>query len=282
MSGGSDPEPASLELARRLLGHVSFGPKVELVLGGLPAHLVDELPLPAGASLLGSALETWDTRRPILQAVFDAPGDSAAVLDAYQHQLRGQGWEVFESPGPPHGGFLPGRASRGMNMRRPGTGPVLRAAAAQGEAQNADLRVTLDWEMPHQMKEWGAHQRPPGMERMPALYPPTGVTVHPQGGGGGGGGRWYQAAVAYTESATADLEGQFALQLEAAGWTRLDGRAEDVVAWSSWRLSGSEEWRGLLLVMALFGTARRSLWLGIEAIEPEDDDGYHVSSVAHG
>jgi hypothetical protein len=261
-----------LELARRLLTHAPFGPKVELFVGGLPSNLVDALPPPAGAQLLGSVLMSPDTQGSVLRAIFDAAGDPASVLAAYQQQLEELGWEAFQgSPFPPHGGFATGQKGEGIKMCHGGHGPVLRAAAGVSAQQSVDLRVTLDWETPRHTTE----RRSPasqGEERMPTLHPPAGVTVHPQGGGGGGG-RWRQEATAETDLAAGVLEAHFADQLLSADWTRVDGRSEDAVAWSSWELPRDGDWRGLLLVLALFGTTRRSLWLGIESATSGDEGG---------
>ena len=110
-----------------------------------------------------------------------------------------------------------------------------------------------------------------GSERMPSLHPPAGISLKPRGGGGGGDG-WFSQAVVETDRSVADLEAHFATQLAAAGWSRVNGRADEVVGWSSWRLPGEGDWRGLLLVLAAFGSMQRSLQLSIEAGEPNDDD----------
>jgi len=273
----SELDHAGLELARRLLTRMPFGPAVELVVGGLPPDLAGALPLPAGARLLGSALSSRETRGSTLEAVFDAAGDPASVLAAYQRQLRDLGWEMFEpGPGRLHGGFVSRRGGEGIMLRHGGRGPVLRAVAVAGSGQSVDLRVTLDWEMPRHFAEWRG-PRDPGEGRMPSLYPPPDVTVHPQGGGGGGG-RWRQEAVADTDLTAGELEAHFAAQLAEAAWARLDGRVEDAVAWSSWQLPGEGDWRGLLLVLALFGTRHRSLWMGIESAAPEDEVGGYTAS----
>lgn len=280
MSAPSNPEAASLELARRLLTHLAFGAEVELMLGGLPPSLADQLPLPAGARLLGSLLRSLEGRLSTLETVFDATGDPSAVLAAYQRQLEGLGWEVFdEGPRPPHGGFMSRRSGEGVMLRWGGSGPVLRVAAAP-TSRDVDLRVTLDWEMPRHLGESRAH-RLPSQGLMPTLYPPDGVTVGPRGGSGGGG-HWEQRAVAYTGRPPAELEAEFAGQLVAAGWTRDGGRADDTVAWSWWKLPGDQGWTGLLLVLA-FSSERRSLWLVIESAESDETSGgWTASQVTRG
>jgi hypothetical protein len=67
-----------------------------------------------------------------------------------------------------------------------------------------------------------------GRSRMPRLHPPQGVTLEPQGGG-----RWNSEVRVETDRSVADLEAHFASQLVEAGWTRLSGRTDDVVGWSS-------------------------------------------------
>jgi hypothetical protein len=174
VSAGFDSDPVALELARRLLNHVPFGPVVELIVGGLPPNLAGDLPLPAGARLLGSALNSWETQRPTLEAVFDASGDPAAVLAAYEQQLREVGWEVFEmGPGLPHGGFVSRRVDEGITLRHGGQGPVLRAAAVPDHGQSVDLRVKLDWETPRPTHaRSGLAPSMPEPERRPPRKPP--------------------------------------------------------------------------------------------------------------
>jgi hypothetical protein len=94
--------------------------------------------------------------------------------------------------------------------------------------------------------------------RMPNLYPPSGVLLQPRGGGGGGGS-WHTDAMTTMDRPVSELESHFADQLREAGWKRLDGRADEVVAWSSWQLPGKGKWRGLLLVLAAFGHGQRVL-----------------------
>jgi hypothetical protein len=89
---------------------------------------------------------------------------------------------------------------------------------------------------------------------LPQLKPPPGIRFHPEGSGGGGG-RWKSDARAQTEMAPMELEAHFAKQLEAAGWGRVSGSADDFFAWSSWlvpALPPSKDWRGVLLVVAAF------------------------------
>ncbi|MGA8017039.1 MAG: hypothetical protein WCB85_14090 [Candidatus Dormiibacterota bacterium] len=209
MTNESASASSALELARRLLSHGRYGQEVELVVGGLPpSPWPADLPLPAEARLLGSALRFSESRPATLEAVFDTSGEPFEVLSAYERQLQELGWNAVEPyDRGPQGGFLSQRGAEGLTLRRGEQGPVLRAYAVAGLGQSIDLRAILE------------------------------------------------------------LETHFAAQLSDLGWTRVDGRAEDAVAWSSWLLPREGEWRGLLLVIAIFGPTRRSLWLQIESTE---------------
>jgi hypothetical protein len=266
--------PTELQLLHRLMTSSPFIPVervVELVVGDLPAALADEVPLPSGARLVGSMLTSHQGRLADLQVVLDATGNPAEALRAYEQELRDRGWEPFEDlPGPMHGGFVPGRASDSRILRRGGQGPVLWVAASAIDEALTDLRLRLDWQMPRNLEERRGHlMGMSGLNRMPRLHPPQGVALETQGGGGGGG-RWNSEARVDTDLRVAELEAHFASQLVEAGWTRISGRADDVVGWSSWHLPGEGEWRGLLLVLAAFRANERSLTLRIEETKPAD------------
>ena len=66
---------------------------------------------------------------------------------------------------------------------------------------------------------------------------------------------WKSDARAQTEIPPVELEAYFAKQLEASGWGRLTGSADETFAWSSWLVPNvppAAEWRGVLLVVAPF------------------------------
>ena len=193
------------------------------------------------------------------------------MLRAYEQELRERGWDLLEDlPGPMHGGFSPGPAGGTRMFRRGGQGPVLSVAAGIINEAITDVRLRLDSQTPRHLDERGGRlMGMSGFNRMPRLHPPQGVALETQGGGGGGG-RWNSEARVDTDLAVAELEAHFASQLIEAGWTRVSGRADDVVGWSSWNLPGQGEWRGLLLVLAAFGANERSLSLRIEEAKPPD------------
>ena len=269
-------QPTELELLRRLMIKRSTPVKCELIVGGLPAALVDGVPLPSGARLVGSMVIGHQGRLADLQVVLDATGNPTEVVNAFQRELQERGWEPFDPfegpPGPMDGGFRPGPvAGEARKLQRGGQGPVLLVRAWAVDDGLTDLRLWLDWQMPRQSEKRARHHvvEMSDLTRMPRLYPPQGVALETQGSGGGGG-RWNSEARVDTDLTVAELETHFASQLVDAGWTRISGRADDVVGWSSWNLPGEGEWRGLLLVLAAFRANERSLTLRIEEAKPPD------------
>jgi hypothetical protein len=108
-------------------------------------------------------------------------------------------------------------------------------------------------------------QLPPGMELIPPLYAPEGVTLQASGMGGGPFGRWTSEATAVTQLGTSELEAHFAAQLRAAGWTRFAGRADGPLAWSTWQVPGAGGWQGFLFALEAPGEKRRSLHVRVES-----------------
>ncbi len=102
------------------------------------------------------------------------------------------------------------------------------------------------------------------MDRLPALYPPRGVAVTATGITGGGPNRWSSGATAEPDLSPMDLEAYFAAQLKAAGWTRLGGLAQGVLARSIWSVPGDGNWQGLLHVAEVPGQKPRWLHVRVE------------------
>lgn len=273
------PEPTSdqpaIRLAHRLLHHPHpQGPtSVELLVERLPDRLPPDLPVPAGATLLGS-LVLWRHGRPLsMEAVLDASDDPTGLLAAYEPKLTERGWTRFEDFSPMRGGFVSGEQEAVRMYRQGAEGPVLVVGATRDDGNPSDVRLRLDFEFSRRMSR-GPRGLPPGADLMPELRPPAGVELTGQGGSGSDA-RWTSEATVQTDHPVAALEAHFAAQLAEAGWTRVAGTADDVVGWSAGQLPGVEGWRGLLLVLATFGPSERSLTLRLEKNdEPGGEPGY--------
>ena len=97
-------QPTELELARRILVHGAFLPvemRTDLVVGALPAALADQVAVPSGTRLVGSALHSRQGRPSDLEVVLDASGEPTEVVDACEKDLTERGWNLVEGfPGP--------------------------------------------------------------------------------------------------------------------------------------------------------------------------------------
>lgn len=235
-------------------------------MGSLPPGWPPEVPLPNGARLLGSVAASFgDFRSGYAEAVLDADGAPHDVLSAYQAELGRHGWAPYELPRPPRA-FVSGESAAGerQSFLRTEDGPVLQVTVLSRDELPSDVRVRLDANGRKPRGQLRGHHSL-AIERIPTLQAPSRVLLTPSGGGGGSEREWTARSTARTGMAVGELEAHFASQLSEAGWTRL-GRGDDgVVAWSSWRLPGDQEWKGLLLVDAAFVEDQRSLMVRIEA-----------------
>jgi len=256
---GPAPETERERLLRQLAGRLLTWPDPEgpatadLILGypdELPPELVDRTEL----RFLGSVVRRRAGELVGAEMIFDGVGDPDAVAADYATILVGLGWERIEQPRPPSGGFQH-RAMMGSTLLvAKGESALVYVHAADREDGGAELRVRYD--PVHGQDVMANIRRGTNNEEsvLPDLKPPPGVRFLPEGTGGGGG-RWKSDARAQTEMAPMELEAHFAKQLEAAGWGRVSGSADDFFAWSNWLVPAvppAGAWRGVLLVLAAF------------------------------
>ena len=257
------------QLASRLLTWPDpEGPaSVDLIPVGYPVDLPPELVDLTDLRLLGSVVRR---RAGILvgaEMVFEGPGEPQTVVSNYEAALVRLGWERIEQPQPPGGGGFDVHGFGQMTLlaNKPKS-VIVFLHGTDREEGGSELRVRYDpVHAPEMLMNIGRAMRHEETI-LPRLKPPPGVRLRPEGTGGGGG-RWKSDARAQTEMVPMELEAFFARQLEAAGWGRMTGSADDTFAWSSWLIPDSGKWRGVLLVLAPF-PGRRQLSLSAELIQP--------------
>ncbi len=262
------------ELAERLL-HLPYpgGPRlaVEVLLRRLPDDFPANIPLPNDWRLLGSKTYGQVGRPWGLEAVFDAHGARSELLAGYEALVNSRGWSVYGPPELVPRGFTSELAvAPSQEFRVGGEGPILRIIVGGREHMPADVRLRVDWETTRR-RPGPSGAPPPSAKRMPILRSPVGVPLAPDASGGGSEHRWYSYATAETDMPVSALAAHLANQLAEIGWTRIAGDPDDVAAWSSWRLPGEGDWRGLLLVLEAFVPRERSLFLQVEAVQPGDE-----------
>jgi len=246
------------QLAGRLLTHPdpSDPLTVDLLPAGYPEDLPPELVDRTELRFLGSLVRRRSGALVGAELVFEGPGEPEVVIANYETVLVGLGWERLDRTGPRGGGFEPQGLGAMSSLVDRKKSAVLFLHAMDREGGGTELRVRYDADHAVEMIANMGHGMPPEASMLPRLKPPPGVKFHPEGGGGGGG-RWKSEARAQTEMSPMELEAYFAKQLEAAGWGRMAGSADETFAWSSWLIPDSGEWRGVLLVLAAFPGVRQ-------------------------
>ena len=286
---GLAPETERERQVRQLAGRLLAWPYPEgpvtadLIPVGYPDDLPPELVDRTELRFLGSVVRRRAGALVGAEMVFEGAGAAEILVSNYEAVLVGLGWERINQPRPMHGGF---EASGFGEMSSLVDGPktaVVFLHAMDREDGATELRVRYD---PEHAQEMIANMRrgmPHEASMLPRLKPPPGVKLHPEGSGGGGG-RWTSQARAQTEMAPMELEAYFANQLEAAGWGRTDGSADDFFAWSGWLVPNvppAPEWSGVLLVLAAV-PGWRYVWVSAELVQPggrRSGGGYAVSGL---
>jgi hypothetical protein len=241
------------QLAARLLtwpdpeGPVS----VDLIPVGYPDDFPPELVDLTDLRFLGSVVRRRAGTLVGVEIVFEGSGQPEAVISSYETSLLSLGWERLDQPRPMRGGFDGGFPETSLLVERQKS-VAINLQAMQRDDGGSELRVRYD---PVHARDMIANLARGQIMRegsiLPRLKPPLGVRLRPEGGGGGSG-MWKSDAQAKTEMVPMELEAYFAKQLDAAGWGRLSGSANETFAWSSWLIPDSGEWRGVLLVLAAF------------------------------
>jgi hypothetical protein len=272
---GPAPETERERQLRQLAGRLLTWPDPEgpatadLTLGypeELPPEIVDRTEL----RFFGSVVRRRAGELVGAEMMFEGPGDPEAVAANYATILVGLGWQRVEQPRPPGGGFQHRTMMGTTLLVDKGESAMVYLHAADREDGAVELRVRYD---PVHAQDMLANLgRAMGHEEsvLPHLKPPPGVRLQPEGMGGGGG-TWRSDARAHTDLAPTELEAYFAKQLEAAGWGRVGGSADEFFAWSSWLVPSvppAREWHGVLLVLAAFPGWRK---LSLQAdVKPKD------------
>jgi len=267
------------ELASRLLtpSYLPDGGTYEIRLfpGQLPPDPKVDLPQPAGARLVGTALRLRNGTAASLDAVVDVPAGTSDVAGFYDRELTKLGWSPAPSRGPSNqgGGFVQSFPATSRMYCKGENPPWYSVTVFTPPSAPIDVRAHVELVNPNSQPgstymgpcsaQPGAVQMGGGLNKLPALRAPDGVLLRGGMGGSSGMDRQSSEAGATTKLTASELEAQFAQQLAAAGWTKIARSADGPVAWSTWKVPGDGDWRGLLLVNETSGD-RRSLLVRAE------------------
>jgi len=262
------------ELAERLLSPQYSNPlgqqtSIQLLVGQLPSNLPLKLPIPPGATLLGSAVRSQgDQNLAGADIILNVPGTAEAVLNLYEKEFQAQNWKAQRNfPGNPMpGGFQPAPMLLNRVFCKSTQGPLAVVSVEPQSAGPNHVRLSIDT-LGSSSCAYSPSSYPgsdPAAQRIPPLYAPKGTTVQSTGGGGGGD-RWSTDAVAETNLSAAQLEEHFAQQLKQAGWQQTASGDTPSLAWSTWTLPGEGKWQGFLYALRPTGSQRVSLHVQVQS-----------------
>lgn len=200
---------ASLRLLRAYLGRLQ-----EPIVGALPEEPKLDMPLPAGAELVGSVLHRHP---PMVTAYIDSGLETSEIVSFYEREYDARGWR----PQLPN---MPQMQMSGFMAAGGGQPPPHMRVFCKGEAEPYyrlevlpdQPRIRLSW---HAMSQGVVHPcstqpMQPGMhgpspDVIPRLEGPADVPIR-GGGGGGSSDEWSTYGSAHTTMPAAELMDHFA------------------------------------------------------------------------
>ena len=216
---------------------------VRVYIGSTPADLPYELPVPAGARVIGSITGSWVDYILIYESGLSPEG----VHEFYAQALKDEGWQ--ESPTSQGSGFISG-ADLYKAYCYGEDEASLSVETPSGSAGGTSLRLSLDTSP----DSYACNPLPSGgpdlMSLIPALRAPSDVMV--QGSGAGSSDRDANVSANLTgDVSAAEVADFYQEQLLAAGW-QLQGEGDgEGAAWSRWMFQDDEGdgWTGALMVV---------------------------------
>lgn len=237
---------ASLRLLRAYLGRSQ-----EPIVGALPQEPKLDMPLPAGAELVGSVSHRHP---PMVTAYIDSELEPSEIVAFYEREYDGRGWR----PQLPN---MPQMQMSGFMAAGGGQPPPHMRVFCKGESEPYyrlevlpdQPRIRLSW---HAMSQGVVHPcstQPmhPGMhgpspDVIPRLEGPADVPIR-GGGGGGSSDEWSTYGSAHTAMPAAELMDHFAGSISEQGHELIERGSGDRVAWAQWRMK-KKGWEGFLIV----------------------------------
>lgn len=236
-----------------------------ILIGSLPDDLPIDLPLPEGARVVATVMESSAFTLVILDAL-QTPDEVEAF---YAQSLADLGWQ----PAPEHqpgGGFVPSGDSGGRFCLGE-SDAYLEVRSLEGLEGQTDVRLSLQTPVDYYLcKEDDSGYVDPGSGIIPSLEAPPDVEISGSGAGSSSDGSAYITADLQTSLSIDDLLAHYNVQLEQAGWELVDQGTSEVVAWSAWKMTDEtgDEWGGNLIVMDnRLGSERRYAIVSVERVD---------------
>ena len=264
-SGAGGDELVPLSTVERL-----FSPEFEpgsadeqrrrFFIGRLPEYLEVEIPIPDGASIVGSLPHGGP--RDEVEVVLDGDMTAERVREAYRALMTEAGWSESDRHRRPTGsGFVSEAPPDVLLFCKGDRGPAVFVRARDCGDAPTDVRLSL---IADERRSPCSPRAPESYEAfdsiLPTLDPPPGALLVPRSAGGGYDDA-ESNAILETDMELAGIGAHYVPQLQNAGWT-LTGRGHGgPQAWSAWSFSDEENqpWIGLLVALRLPEPPRQHL-----------------------
>lgn len=227
---------------------------VTIYIEELPTDLPFELPIPEGASIIGTS-----ERSTYADILLDTDLEPLAVRDFYREALSGENWRDV-SLNMQGGGFQSGPVDAQFCYQD--MEAQLNVFASKNASGSTDIRLYVQDEAdPYLCATSGGEIRRPLINDpyrlIPPLSTPEGVTIRDTGSGGSGSRPTgptsaFQAATLETELTPQEIAEAYNTQLEGHDWTLLSAGSDEAIAWSIWTVEDEEQttWAGTLIIHA--------------------------------
>lgn len=222
-------------------------------IGRLPEDLPVEVPIPDGATIVGSQPHGYGPRDEV-EVVLDAGMTAEQVREAYRTLMTAAGWsESDRHRGPMGSGFVSEAPPDVLLFCKTDRGPALFVRARERKDAPTDVRLSL---LPDERHSPCSPQGPEyyGLEEsvLPTLKPPPSAMLLPRSAGGG----YYDVestAVLETDLDLASIGAHYVTRLRNSGWTLTEESQGGPQAWSAWAFSddAGQRWIGLLVALRL-------------------------------
>ena len=214
-------------LAVRLLGAFSGDSDVSILAGEMPSEVAFLVPLPEGATVVGSL------RRPggDVNVVIDAVQTPATVGQFYRTRLAAEGWTVVDPAGlgDNRALFRPAGDQEALSFCKDALELSL-SASRRGDLTDLRLNVSpqLEYSLcnPDRRGGGGGDDKVPPLTLLPTLVDPEGAQSL-GGGRSGGGDAFLGENRLRTPLGAGEVAEHYAEQLEAAGWEKESEEAQD-------------------------------------------------------
>ena len=231
------------------------------LVGRLPENLPVEIPVPNGASIIGSRPHGDDPRAEV-EVVLDVDTTAEQSRETYRELMARTGWsESDRHRGPMGSGFVSEAPPDVLLFCKSDRGPALFVRARDRKDAPTDVRLSLvpnERYSPCSPRDYQARMLFEPI--LPPLAPPPGARLFPRSEGGSDDDV-ESNAVLQTDLHLGAVGTHYVAHLKDAGWSLLNEGGAGPQTWSTWSFSDEtgQPWSGLFTALRLPDTPQELL-----------------------